>query len=62
MKAYQMVRMIKGPYKGERGLIVPPLPRDGRGKYCVQFTDTPNTFKSPRKDLVILKGKKRKIF
>ncbi len=54
MKPYQMIRMKRGPYRGERGQIVPPLPRGGKGKYCVQFTDTSNTFRVHRTDFILL--------
>lgn len=56
MRAYQMVRITKWcPFRGKKGQIVPPLPKNPDGEYKIQFPDSPNTFSFKREDFVILK-------
>lgn len=59
--AYQTIRMLTGPYRGEKGEIVPPLPRGSNGKYYVRSVHAPDTFPILRKDFLILKGEEERV-
>lgn len=62
MKAYQMVIIASGPFRWRRGQVVPPMPKKEDDKYNVQLTDRVGALSISRKDLILLKGEKQKIF
>jgi hypothetical protein len=60
LRAYQMIMLISGSYKGENAQVLPPIPKDEKKGYLVQVTGSVETFRVKPGQYAPLRARKRK--